>query len=280
VKVLLNGKASRDERARFQREVELTPLVKHRNVITLIDSGTTHDELTYLVVPALAGKELRAYIEASPNGLAPEVVVRVFSQLLMGLQAIHDAGIVHRDLKPENVFVLAGGQYDVKVMDLGLAKRAKESGEDVFRTVAGEIVGSPAYIAPETVQCDPADARTDLYSVGIMLFECLTGKRPIDSLTSVGYLTAHMVAPPLTLIEAIPDRPWPAAAEKLVARLLEKSRDERPQSAAEALKELEAVAPSLVAMGLPPGAQPADAALTKKMLSMTLLGRLQGSGAI
>ncbi|MEZ0230346.1 MAG: protein kinase, partial [Planctomycetota bacterium] len=176
---------------------------------------------------------------------------------------------------PENIFILAGGQFEVMIMDFGLAKRIQEiKGEDVFKTVAGEIVGSPAYIAPETVQCDPVDGRTDLYSVGIMLFECLTGKRPIDSLSSVGFLTAHMVAPPLTLIEAAPDRKWPAAAEKLVARLLEKSRDERPKSAAEALEELTAVAPELIGMGLPEGAQPADQALTKRMLSMTLLGRL------
>ncbi len=274
VKMLLNEKASPDERARFQREIELTPTVKHQNVISLIDLGATKDGITYLVVPALAGKELRAYIEASPNGMAPEIVVRIFTQLLAGMQAVQDAGVVHRDLKPENVFILAGGQFEVRIMDFGLAKRIQEQGQDVFKTMAGEIVGSPAYIAPETVQCDPVDHRTDLYSVGIMLFECLTGKRPIDSVSAAGYLTAHMVAPPLTLAEAAPERKWPDAAEKLIARLLEKSRDERPARAAAALAELEAVSMDLVAMGLPPGAQPPDQALTKRMMTMTLLGRL------
>ena len=274
IKVLLDERASKDERARFQREIELTPLVKHRNVIQLLDWGTTRDGVTYLVVPALTGKELRAHLHAREKGLAPAVVLKVFRQLLAGLQALHEVGVLHRDLKPENVFVLAGGEHEVRIMDFGLAKRLNERADaDVFRTVAGEIVGSPAYIAPETVQCDPVDARTDLYSLGIMLFECLCGKRPIDSLTSMGYLTAHMVAPPLTLAEADPERPWPVELEGFLGRLLGKSRDERPASARAALDELEALAPAILSLQGPAGGTP-DAPVTRRILSTSLLGRL------
>jgi predicted transcriptional regulator len=274
IKVLLNERATTAEKARFGREVELTPLVKHPNVIPLLDSGKTSDGMVFLVVPALAGKEMRSLLKASPGGLAPPVVVRMFSQILGGLQAVHDAGILHRDMKPENVFVLAGGQHDLRIMDFGLAKRIKEKDLEAFRTMAGEIVGSPAYIAPETVQSDFVDGRTDLYSLGVMLFEALTGKLPIESQTTMGYLTAHMIAPPLTLAEAAPERTWAPELESFLARLLGKFKDERPASAAAALEELKALEPKIVAAGSPAGA-PVDLTDTKKFVSKTLLGRLE-----
>jgi hypothetical protein len=277
VKVILNERASRDEKERFQREIELTPLVKHRNVISLIDWGTTRDGLTYLVVPALAGKELRGHLQAAPKGLAPEVVVKIFTQVFSGLEAVHAANIVHRDLKPENIFLLAGGELEVKIMDFGLAKSTLAKGGDTFRTMAGEIVGSPAYLAPEMAQCDPPDERTDLYSVGIMLFECLAGRRPIESETLMGFLAAHIVAPPLTLAEAVPDRKWPADVEAYLARLLAKAREERPENARVAREELEKIAPSLIALGTLEGAAPAEREVgeTKRILSASLLGRLR-----
>ncbi|HZU96003.1 MAG TPA: serine/threonine-protein kinase [Planctomycetota bacterium] len=278
IKVLLNEKATTAEKARFGREVELTPLVKHPNVIPLLDAGKTSDGMAYLVVPALAGKEMRNFLKASPGGLAPQLVIRIFSQILGGLQAVHDAGILHRDLKPENIFVLAGGQHDLRIMDFGLAKRIHEKDLEAFRTMAGEIVGSPAYIAPETVQSDFVDGRTDLYSLGVMLFEALTGKLPIESQTTMGYLTAHMVAPPLTLAEAAPERTWAPELESFLARLLGKFKDERPASAAAALEELRALEPKILAAGSPAGAAP-EVTDSKRFVSKTLLGRLERSSS-
>jgi hypothetical protein len=278
IKVILHERATPTEKARFRRELDLTPLIPHANVIRLLDAGTTPEGLTYLVVPALAGKELRDHLRKAPNGLSPGAVIRIFTQLFSGIHAVHEAGVLHRDLKPENVFVLAGGDLELKIMDFGLAKRLTETaGDDVFRTVEGEVVGSPPYIAPETVQCDLVDARTDLYSLGVMLFEALTGRRPIDSPTPMGFYTAHLVAPPLTLAEAVPERSWPAELEAFLARLLGKARDERPASAAAALAELNALAPALLAMGAPEGGEP-GLNQTKKIVSRSLLGRLEGTG--
>ncbi|MBI3725475.1 serine/threonine protein kinase [bacterium] len=236
IKVMLDQAASPVEKGRFKREIRVTQGISHKNVIGVIDSGETEDGLTYLVVPALAGKELRALLDTSPAKiLEPAVAVRILEQVLEGLQAVHDAGIVHRDMKPENVFVLAGGKHEVKIMDFGLAKRGSQDEDEVddavFRTTPGEdIVGSPAYIAPESITQDEVDGRTDIYSVGVMFFEMLTGKRPIESETAQGYMTQHLICPPPTLAEASPDRKWPQELEKLVERMLAKTRDERPAS--------------------------------------------------
>lgn len=233
IKVLLNQAAGPAERGRFLREIELSQRVQHRNTIGVIDHGETAQGLSYLVVPALAGKELRDYLEnCHGNGLAPQLVCHIFAQVLEGMQAIHEAGIVHRDMKPENVFVLAGGQHEIKIMDFGLAKLMNEDEMEAgaFRTVAGEVLGSPAYISPEAISCDPMDGRTDIYSLGIMLFEMLTGRLPLESESAQGFLGQHLISPPLTLAEARPEFAWPPEAEDLLARMMAKTRDERPAS--------------------------------------------------
>ncbi len=241
IKVLLDRAASDMELGRFDREIELTRRVRHPNVIAILDSGQTRSGLRFLVVPALAGKELRGLLEeAGGVGLPPALAIRVFEQCCEGLQAVHEQAIVHRDIKPENVFVLAGGRHEIKLMDFGLAKPSTEADGDfdVFMTQTGEVSGSPAYIAPETVTNDPIDARTDIYSLGVMLFEMLTGQLPLTSETAQGYLTQHLICPPLTLAEAAPTYRWPADLEELLASMLGKTRGERPASCAAILERL------------------------------------------
>jgi hypothetical protein len=243
IKVMLNDLVAPRERGRFEREITLTRRVKHKNVIDLLDSGSTPDGLTYLVVPALAGKELRAHLKLAPDGLEPDIACAIFEQILEGLEAVHQNHIIHRDLKPENIFVLAGGD-DVKLMDFGLAKLDNEADKEApgtfFRTVAGEVLGSPPYIAPESVASDPVDQRTDIYSLGVVFFEMLTGKRPIESQTIQGFLTAHLVGAPLTLAEAKSTRKWPPEAEALLARMLAKTKEERPANCRVILDEMRA----------------------------------------
>ena len=223
IKVLLNQAASPEEKGRFEREMTLAMRVQHKNVLSIIDTGQTEEGLTFVCVPALAGKELRDLLKhSSEQGFAPQLACHLFEQVLHGLQAVHDAGIVHRDMKPENVFVLAGGMQEIRIMDFGLAKPDEENAAaiDVFRTLSGEISGSPAYIAPETVSSDPIDGRTDIYSLGVMFFEMLTGKLPLESESTQGYLTQHLICPPLTLAEASPKIEWPEPLEDLLARML------------------------------------------------------------
>jgi serine/threonine protein kinase len=251
VKVLLNQAASKEEHGRFGREIKLSQRVHHPSVITVIDHGETQDGMTYLVVPALAGKELRDHLEkAGGKGLPAAIACEYMEKILDGMQAVHDARIVHRDLKPENVFVLAGGKREIRIMDFGLAKLDNEAFEnegELFRTMEGEIVGSPAYIAPESIMNDPIDGRTDIYSLGVMFFELLTGVKPIESETMQGYLTQHVVCPPLKLAEARPEKPWPEEMESLLDRMLGKTRDARPASARAVIDELRTIKPKLLA---------------------------------
>ena len=250
IKVLLTAAASELERGRFRREVDLNRRIDHPAVIHIIDSGVTEHGLDYLIVPALAGKELRDHLDKQGGqGLPPARVLRIMEQLLAGMQAVHDQQIVHRDLKPENVFVLSGGEDLIKVMDFGLAKLGDAAITEVnsFRSNTTEACGSPAYIAPESVTNDAIDARTDIYSLGIMLFELLTGQLPLESETSQGFLTQHMICPPLTLKEARPDRAWPPQLEDLLARMLGKSADERPASCSAVWAELDGMRDAILA---------------------------------
>src|SRR5262249_40120595 len=140
------------------------------------------------------------------------------------------------------------------------AEKGEESPDALFRTGAGQIVGSPAYIAPESVTRDAIDGRTDIYSLGVILFEMLTGKLPIESDSATGYLTAHLVSPPATLAEARPDRAWPAELEALIARMMGKTRDERPSTCRGILTEFRSIRPKLTTKRLePPPPEPANA---------------------
>lgn len=262
LKVLLSGAASPEERGRFAREIQLAQRIEHPNVLAVIEPGETPEGLAYVAVPALAGKELRDLLkQGSGKGLAPALVVRILRQLLGGLGAVHEAKVVHRDLKPENVFVLAGGDHEVRLMDFGVAKPSDDGGQDidVFRTQMSEVTGSPAYIAPESISGDPIDARTDIYSLGVMLFEMLTGKLPLESETTQGFLTQHLISPPSTLEEVSPDLAWPEGLEDLMDRMLAKGKTERPASCAEILAVLDAgLADEILALAPVPGEVPVE----------------------
>ena len=292
IKVLLNNKADAEEKGRFAREIELTRKIRHPNVLGIIDSGVTADSLTYLVVPAMAGKELRDLLDAGP--LAPDVACGLIEQVLEGLSAMHEQQIVHRDIKPENVFVMAGAEREIRLMDLGLAKLAEEADREAsyFKTLcgnSGNIAGSPAYMAPEMVTCDPIDGRTDIYCTGVMFFEMLTGKLPLESETAQGYLTQHMICPPNTLAESAPERYWDPEVEQLLAHMLGKLRPERPANCQEILTRLRGGLREKVSITVEPGtetavapapepvSEPAPVAPKKKYGFKGLLGRLRGA---
>ena len=243
IKVLLGRAANPLERARFQREIDLSKSIRHPRIVDVIESGETPEGLSYLVVPALAGQEVRALLDEKKQGISQRRALTIVRQVLEGLTEIHKHDVVHRDIKPENVFVLAGRELAIKIMDFGLAKRGDDAiGEDnCALTAAGEVVGSPAYMAPESITSDEIDDRTDLYSLGVLLFEMLTGQLPIEAETPRGFLTAHLVAPPLTLAEARPEVEWSPDLEELIAELLAKKREGRPASAKAVLERLDAL---------------------------------------
>ena len=211
-------------RERFLSEIKLARRVTNRNVCRIHDYGED-GTLGYISMQFIDGVDLRTLI-AQPGGLSVDEAYEIASQLADGLQAIHDEGIVHRDFKPANVMVDRRG--NPRLMDFGIAKLwSTEQG----LTTDGHIAGTPEYMSPEQAKSEPLDPRTDVYSLGIVLFELFTGTRPFRADNAVAVLHQHAFEePPLDgpIAAAIP-----AAMKPVIRRALAKHRDARFSSANE-----------------------------------------------
>ena len=237
LKVLPATPARGDSLERLQQEARLIGALNHPHICTLHDIGEHRgagDEspTVYLVLELLEGAALN---EATPRTMPAPEVVRLGLQLADALEAAHARGIVHRDLKPANIFLTRRG--DVKILDFGVARRLELSADAETRTLEGPrtgegvAVGTLAYMAPEQLRCEPLDARADLFSLGLVFYELLTGKRPFARQTTAVTIDAVLntaPAPPRTLNGAIPER-----LEEIVLKLLEKDRRLRYQHASE-----------------------------------------------
>jgi serine/threonine-protein kinase len=217
--------------ARFRREFESTVQIRHPNVVQTWDNGM-HDGLPFLVLEFLRGRtvfDIQTDIRAMPLDRA----LHLAEQIAIGLQACHEHGVVHRDLKPDNVMVLPDDH--VKLFDFGLA--APRNAHAARLTATDLRLGTPLYMAPEYIDDGGIDHRTDLYALGIILFELATDSQPFSG---PPYQVMHhhrTVVPP----RARSVRPeLSPVVDTLIAALLEKSPDLRPQSAAEVLKVLRA----------------------------------------
>jgi serine/threonine-protein kinase len=219
---------------RFRREARNTAAVAHPNIIDIYDYGETDDGTPFLVMELLLGEPLEQWIERGP--MPPDVVASVGVQIAKGLARAHDFSVVHRDLKPDNIFLVGGADgtpLTVKILDFGIGR----SMEDARLTVSGQIFGTPQYLAPERVTSTDTGASVDLYALGVILFEMLTGRLPFEADDIPGFLVKHMHEPPprpSTLARDVPP-----ALEELVLRLLAKSVDERPVDAHAVIRALE-----------------------------------------
>jgi serine/threonine protein kinase len=177
-----------EHRKRFARESVAMSRVSHPNLVSVIDHGIV-DGVPYLVMEYHPGQTLRDALEPGPLSAARAVAIA--RHIVAGMRGFHEAGIVHRDLKPENVLLLDGVDHDfAKVLDFGVAKVLDPDGEnDVTR--AGHVVGTPAYLSPEQARLLKLDARSDIYSFGVMLFEMVTGRRPFQAENALVYLRLH-----------------------------------------------------------------------------------------
>ena len=179
-------------RKRFEREAVAMSRVSHPNLVSVIDHGVD-DGVPYLVMEYHPGETLRDALAGGPLPAARAVAIA--RHIVAGMRAFHEAGVVHRDLKPENVMLLAGVEHDfAKVLDFGVAKLLDSQpgppGEnDVTRS--GHVVGTPAYLSPEQARLQPLDARSDIYSFGVMLFEMVSGRRPFEAEDPLVYLRLH-----------------------------------------------------------------------------------------
>jgi len=223
---------------RFRTEAKAASMLNHPNCMRVYDFGETADKRPYIVMELLHGQDLELILRDMP--LLP--IQRVFDvtlQMLRALEEAHGQGIVHRDLKPANVFLMAqrGGGDLVKVVDFGLAKlRSAISGS----TMTGLICGTPAYMAPEQATGSETDARTDLYAVGVMLFEMITGRLPFSSDDPTELLRNHVFDDPPSLVSLQADRLVPGL-QAIVDRALAKKQADRFPSAEAFWGELSAL---------------------------------------
>ena len=218
--------------SRFHREAHAAGSLRHPHTITIIDFGQTHDGMLFIAMEYLDGRDLGRILGASGR-LPPKRAVHIAMQVLEALDEAHAEGIVHRDLKPENIVIssLRMEPDFVKVLDFGIAKIQDPKRGDAagFRTIAGLVCGTPEYMAPEQIRGDPIDGRTDLYALGVVLFEMLTGQLPFSGGPMLSVATRQLTEPPPAISALVSD--VPPALEAIVERLLSKDPNSRYPSA-------------------------------------------------
>ncbi|HEU5169607.1 MAG TPA: protein kinase [Gemmatimonadales bacterium] len=215
---------------RLKDEVRLARRISHRNVARTHDFGET-DGIYYVTMEYVAGTALKELLKTRGR-LPVDATVSVGKQLCRALEAAHEQGIIHRDVKPQNIIVAPDGL--VKVMDFGIARPVHRAEKGM--TATGLVVGTPEYMAPEQLMGEALDPRVDLYGVGVVLYECLTGRRPHDADTAMAMVTKVLTERPVPPHEVAPEVPDGLSA--LIVRALAKERDERPRSAGEMYEEL------------------------------------------
>jgi len=195
--------ASPEARRRFRREAQLVARLQHPSIVSIFDYGTLQDGGAYLVMELVRGEDLRRIL--TREGRLPAArAARILSNVCGAIDVAHRAGILHRDLKPENV-LMTGSESEIKVLDFGVAKllaaaddeRRADGNPSTMVTVEGTIVGTPAYMAPEQLRGEPLDARSDVFSLGVLAFEMLTGELPFGrgSLADIVLRQARGVPP-------------------------------------------------------------------------------------
>jgi eukaryotic-like serine/threonine-protein kinase len=264
VKVLPAGFAADPDRLRrFELEARAAGQLNHTNILAIYDIGT-HDGTPYVVSELLEGETLRARVAASE--LPVRRAIEYAIQIANGLSVAHDHGIVHRDLKPDNVFVTNDGR--IKILDFGLAKLIRPDGAALKEydslagtmTASGVILGTAGYMAPEQVRGANTDARSDIFALGAILYEMLSGKRAFHGESAVDTLHAILRSEPRSLPELRPE--VSPALERIVLHCLEKAPEQRFQSARDLAFNLEALSQLTIA-----GSAPALPATSRRVMS-------------
>ncbi len=227
---------------RFFKEAKAASSIRHVGITAVFEYGRLADDQAFIIMELLRGEDLKSFL-ARHGPLVPPVAIEIATQLLSTLAAAHETGVVHRDLKPDNIYLTrdhgAPGGIRVKVLDFGIAKLMSDA-DTGGTTRTGSILGTPTYMAPE--QCkggEAVDGRADLYAVGCVLFELLTGRPPFDARGSGEILAMHIYQTAPRIAEVGPT--VPAELESVVARLLAKRPDDRAPSAAWTIAALERV---------------------------------------
>jgi serine/threonine-protein kinase len=221
---------------RFRREAQAAARLKHPNAVSVYDFGVTNEGLVYLVMELVEGESLRKVIKGQ-GPLAPSAAADVMRQVCAALDEAHRQSIVHRDIKADNIIIhpTAAG-LRVKVLDFGIAKLRDMTATNLTQT--GSVMGTPHYMSPEQCVGEELDSRSDIYSLGVVLYEMLAGVVPFNSPTSTAVIIQHVnqAPPPLRAI----NMSIPEAVERVVVHALQKRREDRPQTAGALAAELDA----------------------------------------
>ena len=227
---------------RFFLEASIASKLTHPNTVTIFDYGRTDDDVYYMAMEFLDGVTLHRAIRTTTH-LSEERTIHIAMQMCRALREAHTLGVIHRDLKPANIFLVEHGDESdfVKVLDFGLVKELKELLPEDQLTQTGLFMGSPKYMSPEQIQGERVDPRTDIYALGIIMYEMLTGKVPFDRPNSVNILMAHVneAVPPMRA--TFPNVLVSAPMEDAVMRCIRKNPDERFTTMDEVLAALKAV---------------------------------------
>lgn len=230
VKILKNEFSENEEFIRrFRNESKAIAVLSHPNIVKIYDVGFS-DEVQYIVMEYINGITLKEFIEQQ-GVLRWKDALHFTIQVLKALQHAHDRGIVHRDIKPQNIMLFTDGT--IKVMDFGIARFSRQDG----RTLSDKTIGSVHYISPEQARGDITDEKSDIYSVGVMLYEMLTGVKPFEAENPVAVALMHMqekAKNPRDIVAAIPE-----PLEEIVMHAMEREPERRYQSASQMLKDIE-----------------------------------------
>jgi Serine/threonine protein kinase len=220
--------------ARFQREARMATRIAHPNAVSTFDTGATEDGFAYIAMEYLVGEPLSQVIK----GRAPlplDRVVRIVWQAAAALNAGHELNVVHRDFKPDNVLICRqpDGSEQVKVLDFGVAKQTAVDPQFQELTQAGYVVGTPQYLSPEQVKSEPTSARSDLYSLAIVVYEMLTGGLPFAGKSPQKQMFNRLLEEPMPLAVVNPTLSLPPEVEMVLMKALSRNPDERHASTVE-----------------------------------------------
>ncbi|MCA9662954.1 MAG: protein kinase, partial [Myxococcales bacterium] len=243
IKVLSQAYCHRpDQVKRFLREARAASTIEHENVIDITDFGEMPNGSVFFAMEYLQGEDLGKLLRRHGRLPWPRAR-RIILQICRALQAAHARGIIHRDMKPENCFLITrGGRRDfVKVLDFGIAKVVDEE-RKVSHTLtqAGALIGTPEYMAPEQVTGEVADPRMDIYSIGCIMYQLLTGRLPFQDKTMFGVLTQQVNMKPPPLREVAPEAEIPEEVEAIVLKAMEKTKEARYQTMLELVEAIAA----------------------------------------
>lgn len=236
VKILRNHLTTNERVVkRFHREAQAQNQLRHENIVYVHDFGFEEGVGFFIAMEFLRGKSMEEILEENASLMTVPFVGSILRQVCDAMGFAHSRGIYHRDLKPDNIFLVDQGSWEpdenqlVKVLDFGVAKMvASEEDERLTRT--GMTIGTPRYMAPEQAGDGAADHRSDIYSLGVILFEMLTGKSPFEGSSAYQIMLRHVYADPPALREVRPDLPYPPQLEEFIQRTMAKDPRKRPAS--------------------------------------------------